>query len=141
MCIASPDGDIGPALDFASNVLAPRAPTSPDYLEELESTMALLIFPHDDLTPPLAALLDPELRRSVANRVNEAVLVDQGSKRDSHLRNLIRLRAWTEDLARKTKRDIPESLGIGLDLEEEATAGENDVIMRDHEHGDDTESL
>ena len=104
--------------------------------------MALLIFPHDDLTPPLAALLDPALRQLVANRVNEAVLVDQGSKRDAHLRSLIRLRSWSEDLVRKAKRDIPETLGIGLDLEEEEASAEgHDVVMRDHEHGDDTESL
>jgi hypothetical protein len=115
--MATPDGDITPALTFATKLLAPRAPTSPEFLEDLERTMALLIFPPDELAPPLKALLDPDLRRSVANRVNEAILLDQGMRREASIRRLLRLRAWSEQKAREAKKDIPEKLSFGLDME------------------------
>lgn len=102
--------------------------------------MALLIFPSDDLAPPLAALLDPELRKSVANRVNEAILINQGSRREARIRKLIRLRAWAEQRARETKRDLPESLSFGLELEGETTNGAHDVVMQD-EHLEGSEVL
>ena len=77
---ATPGGDITPALTFASTQLAPRAPTNKEFLEDLERTMALLIFPPDSLEPPLAALLQPELRRTVADRVNKAILTVQNAR-------------------------------------------------------------
>ncbi len=142
--MASPDGDIIPALTFAQTVVAPRAPARPEFLEDLERTMALLIFPPDDLTPPLAALLDKELRKSVANQVNEALLISQGARREARIRKLIRLRAWAERRARDGKKELPRKLSLGLDLDEdedeEATNGTHDVVMQDNGHleGDDT---
>lgn len=76
--------------------------------------MALLIFPPENLAPPLAALLDPSLRRSVANKVNEAILANQGARREARIRNLVRLRAWAENEARKSGKDIPAQLSLGL---------------------------
>lgn len=85
--------------------------------------MALLIFPPDNLAPPLAALLDPNLRKTVANRVNEAILSSQGARREARIRNLVRLRAWAEQKAREAKKDLPVTLDLGLDP---AKAGEGD---------------
>src|SRR2546429_5534923 len=48
-CTSTPGGDITPALTFATTQLAPRAPTKKEFLEDLERTMALLIFPPDNL--------------------------------------------------------------------------------------------
>lgn len=114
-CTATPNADITPALTFATTHLAPRAPTNPEFLEDLECTMALLIFPPDNLAPSLAALLDPSLRKDVAKRVNEALLQSQGERTKAKLYDLVRLRAWSEQKAREAKKDLPERIELGLD--------------------------
>ncbi|PYI17173.1 hypothetical protein BO99DRAFT_444840 [Aspergillus violaceofuscus CBS 115571] len=114
LCTSTPDGDISPALEFATSQLAPRAPTNPQFLEDLERTLALLIFPSDNLSPSLAPLLQPELRKDIANRVNEAILQTQGDCKEARLRNLVKLRAWAENKAREAKKDIPDKLSLGL---------------------------
>jgi len=116
-CNATPGGDITPALTFATTQLAPRAPTNPQFLEDLERTMALLLFPPENLEPQLAALLHPDLRKSVADRVNKAILASQGQRRDAAIRNLVRLRAWAEETARDVKKDLPDKLELGLDAD------------------------
>ncbi|KAH8696109.1 CTLH/CRA C-terminal to lish motif domain-containing protein [Talaromyces proteolyticus] len=113
-CTSTPNGDITPALDFATSRLAPRAPTNPQFLEDLERTLALLIFPAENLTVPLANLLHPDLRKDIATRVNEAILESQGARKEARLRNLVKLRAWAEQKARDTKQAIPDHLDIGL---------------------------
>jgi glucose-induced degradation protein 8 len=113
-CSSTPDGDISPALEFATSQLAPRAPTNPRFLEDLEKTLALLIFPSENLAPQLAALLHPDLRKDIANKVNEAILQNQGARKEARLRNLVKLRAWAEQKAREAKRDIPEHLDLSL---------------------------
>jgi hypothetical protein len=117
-CNATPGSDITPALTFATTELAPRAPTNPEFLEDLERTMALLVFPADNLEPQLAAILHPDLRRSVADRVNKAILTCQNQRRDAAIRNLVRLRAWAENTARENKIDLPARIGLGLDADE-----------------------
>ena len=77
--------------------------------------MALLIFPPDDLAPPLAALLDPNLRREVATKVNEALLRHQPARTKAKLFDLVKLRAWAEQKARESKKDLPDRLDLGLD--------------------------
>lgn len=114
-CTATPNADISPALTFATTHLAPRAPTNPEFLEDLERTMALLIFPPDNLAPPLAALLDPNLRKDVAKRVNEALLQSQTERTKAKLYDLVKLRAWAEQKAREAKKDLPERIDLGLD--------------------------
>jgi hypothetical protein len=116
-CNSTPGGNITPALTFATTQLAPRAPTNPEFLEDLERTMALLIFSPDNLEPQLAALLHPDLRKNVADQVNKAILASQGQRRNAAIRNLVRLRAWAEDSARECKKDLPTRLELGLDAE------------------------
>jgi len=94
-------------------------------MEDLERTMALLVFPQNSLEPPLAALLRPELRRSVADRVNKAILTSQNTRRDAAIRSLVRLRAWAEDTARQGKKDLPTRLDLGLDGDEKVDMPEN----------------
>ena len=114
-CSSSPDGDISPALEFATSQLAPRAPTNPQFLEDLERTLSLLIFPSENLAPSLAPLLQPDLRKDIATKVNEAILQNQGAHKEARLRNLVKLRAWAEQKARESKKNIPDKLDIGLD--------------------------
>lgn len=119
LCNSKPGGDISPALTFATQQLAPRAPTNPEFLEDLERTMALLVFPPDNLEPHLAELLHPDLRRTVADNVNKAILKRQNQRRDAAIRNLVRLRAWAENTARDSKKDLPARIELGLDPKED----------------------
>lgn len=92
--------------------------------------MALLIFPPDNLAPPLAALLDTKLRKDVAKRVNEAILLSQGERTKSKLLELVRTRAWAEQKARDAKKDIPDRLDLGLDPEYGHQDMEGDSLMQ-----------
>lgn len=113
---ASPDGDIAPALAFATTHLAPRAPTNHEFLEDLERTMALLIFPPESLAPPLAALLDPSLRQEVAQRVNQALLHSQGERTKATLFDLVNHRSWANQKAMEAKKDhLPERIELGFE--------------------------
>jgi hypothetical protein len=101
-------------LNFSTEQLAPRAPQNPAFLEDLERTMALLVFPANSLEPHLAEILNPDLRRTVADRVNKAILTSQNQRRDAAIRNLVRLRSWAENTARESKKEIPARLELGL---------------------------
>jgi len=103
--------------------------------------MALLIFPPNDLAPALAALLDPKLRKDVAQRVNEAILQSQGERTKSKLMELVKTRFFVEAKARQMKKEtnLPEKIDLGLDPERderEERDGEDreDSVM--HENGD-----
>ncbi|KAI9731376.1 MAG: hypothetical protein M1834_005281 [Cirrosporium novae-zelandiae] len=124
-CLKNPNDDITPALDFATKHLAPRASTNDDFREDLEKTMALLIFPPDNLAPELKDLLDPRLRTDVADRVNKAILSSQGERPEAMIRALVRLRNWAEVKARKEKKNLP--VKIGLALEPELTSYRNGI--------------
>ncbi|KAL9618611.1 MAG: hypothetical protein Q9160_006722 [Pyrenula sp. 1 TL-2023] len=130
---------ISTALNFATTHLAPLAPTNPSFLADLERTMALLIFPTEQLAPELAPLLHPSLRREVANRVNEAILHSQGARREAKIRNLVRLRVWGEKKAREMRREIPEEgsagLDLGLKLDGEEDEGPGKDTANGHENG------
>lgn len=111
--------DIQPALKFATEQLGPRAPTNARFLDDLERTMALLLFPRDSLEPPLAALLSPDLRREVAEEVNQAVLKKQSQRREAAIRRLVQMRTWAESTARERSHGLPDRLDIGLIGDEE----------------------
>lgn len=118
-CTAAPGGDITPALEFATSHLGPRAPTDSRFLKDLEETMALLIFPHGDLEPNLAALLHPDLRREVADNVNKAIVQRQSERREAAIRQLTRTRAWAESHVRASKKTLPERIELGLNNTED----------------------
>lgn len=80
--------------------------------------MALLIFPHNDLEPQLAAILHPDLRRDVADDVNKAILQRQSERREAAIRQLVKMRAWAESAARAEKKSLPERIGLGLNGDE-----------------------
>ncbi|KAI0897141.1 CTLH/CRA C-terminal to lish motif domain-containing protein [Annulohypoxylon nitens] len=118
-----PGGDIGPALEFAQRELGPKAPRTPQFLEDLEKTMSLLVFDHDNLDPSLAELLKPNLRREVAEMVNKAILRRQAQRTDAALRHLAQMRAWGEEAVRKDgKKDLPARIELGLDGDDSGVA-------------------
>lgn len=99
---------IQPALDFAASHLARRAPGNPKFLEHLEQTMALLCFPPDKLVPQLQDLMDPKMRKLVAQEVNTLLLARQGIAGESNIQALIRLWGWAErELADTEAVDVP----------------------------------
>jgi hypothetical protein len=99
--------DIQPALDFAMAHLAERAPHNPQFRSDLEHTMALLCFPEENLVPQLRELMDPKLRKKVANDVNNALLERQGLTGDSKIKNLVKLWAWGEGALKDRKVAFP----------------------------------
>ena len=153
--------EISTALEFATTHLAPLAPTNPSFLADLERTMALLIFPSNDLAPELAELIDPNLRKTIADRVNEAILASQGARREALIRKLVRMRAWSEAQARDSEKiklpenglpfglyerpsmnsAQPERNGNGIADSQVTGQGDQDITMRednqDHQDRDD----
>jgi hypothetical protein len=85
--------------------------------------MALLAFPLDSLSDPLRQLIDPELRRSVAKRVNDALLdglVDTGAdgmmgngrgtvgpEDIERVRGLLRMIQWGEYTLKEGRTIVP----------------------------------
>ncbi|RKU46844.1 hypothetical protein DL546_008154 [Coniochaeta pulveracea] len=123
------NGDIIPALDFATQQLGPRASTNEQFLDDLEKTMALLIFPHESLTPELAALLRPALRKNVADEVNKTIVFRQTSRLEAAIQNLARLRSWAETSARTHQKPTPDRIELGLS--DDSNDAGNDV----HDNG------
>lgn len=118
------NGDISPAIQFATEQLGPRASTNPQFLDDLEKTMVLLIFPHDTLEPELAALLRSDLRKQVADEVNKTIVRRQTQRLETAIQELARMRTWGETSARAAKKDIPNriELGLGEDGDNDSTA-------------------
>ena len=134
------DDDINfePAIDFATTHLAPRAPTNPKFLEDLETTMALTMFRRNDLTPPLAELLQPSLRQTIAREVNQALLEASGERAMATLGDLIAHRAWAQQRALKERRDlVPDSLDLGLDpVQSKSGAQPENTVSTGNNDGD-----
>lgn len=124
--MANPEQNLKAALEFAEEELAPRAPTNPQFLRDLEETMTLLIFKPGEIHSSLNYLLEPELRRVVAKRVNESILLSMDQDRRGRLFELIRTRQWAENRARQAHKEIPDRLDVGLDP---PRANDGDSIM------------
>jgi glucose-induced degradation protein 8 len=89
--------------------------------------MTLVIFPHDSLDPQLAAILNPGLRREVAETVNRAILQRLADRRESAIRELVHTRTWSEDRARETGTSVPDAMEHGLDTDDGDRSTENGV--------------
>lgn len=121
-------------------MLGPRASQDAQFLEDLEKTMTLLVFPHDSLDPSLAALLQPGLRRDVADQVNKVVLERQNHRRDAAVHNLLMMRAWSENTVRnETKKDLPARIELGLDGDDDDKQNGHDEPMVTTQDDDDNE--
>ncbi|KAF8213132.1 CTLH/CRA C-terminal to lish motif domain-containing protein [Mycena galopus ATCC 62051] len=92
-------GQIAEALQFAQDELAPRGEESPEFLSELERTMALLAF---DATPSaptgIAELLSPAQRMKTAGEVNAAILESLSQGKEVKLVQLLKLMHWGETM-------------------------------------------
>ena len=87
------------ALQFAQQELAPRGEESPEFLSELERTMALLAFEAASLVPPaISELLSPSQRMKTAGEVNAAILESLSQGKEAKLVGLLRLLSWGENM-------------------------------------------
>lgn len=87
------------ALRFAQEELAPRGEESPEFLSELERTMALLAFESSPLAPPaISELLSPAQRTKTAGEVNSAILESLSQGKEAKLVGLLRLLCWGENM-------------------------------------------
>jgi hypothetical protein len=88
-------GRIGEALAFAQEELAPRGEDSPEFLAELERTMALLAFDTSTVAPPaISELLSPAQRMRTAGEVNAAILDSLSQAKEVKLVGLMKLLCW-----------------------------------------------
>ncbi|KAG1767225.1 CTLH/CRA C-terminal to lish motif domain-containing protein [Suillus occidentalis] len=126
-------GRITEALKFAQDELAPRGEESPEFLAELERTMALLAFDSSSSAPPaISELLSPAQRMKTAGEVNAAILESLSQGKEVKLVQLLKLLCWSEGMLAE-RADFPK-----IDLQEglvatgrkEAIATE-DSIMRE----------
>lgn len=96
---------IDDALQFATLELAPRGAQNPEFLADLEKTMALLAFPNlakDDVSSDpafssITQLMKRDQRSKVAKELNAAILESQGQGMETKLAGLVRLMRWGEE--------------------------------------------
>jgi hypothetical protein len=128
---------IDEALQFATAELAPRGAQNPEFLLDLERTMALLAFPdlarfaddsppHAAVTPtrpppdaatlellkdpafaPIMALMRRSQRVRVAKELNAAILESQGQGMETRLGGLVRMMNWGEEVISKAGVTLP----------------------------------
>lgn len=100
-------GRIPEALQFAQDELAPRGEESPQFLSELEKTMALLAFGSSPMLPPgIADLLSPAQRMKTAGEVNAAILGRCGQGQEAKILSLLKLMCWGEAMLEE-RADFP----------------------------------
>lgn len=96
------------ALEFAQEELAPRGEESPEFLSELERTMALLAFESSPLMPTsVSELLSPAQRLKTAAEVNAAILESLSQGKEAKLVGLLRLLCWGEAMLEE-RADLPK---------------------------------
>ncbi|PBL01251.1 lish motif-containing protein [Armillaria gallica] len=101
-------GRIADALQFAQEELAPRGEESPEFLTELERTMALLAFESTSTTPtPISDLLSPAQRLKTAGEVNAAILESLSQGKEVKLVSLLKLLSWGETTL-ETRAEFPK---------------------------------
>ncbi|KAG0708778.1 CTLH/CRA C-terminal to lish motif domain-containing protein [Suillus ampliporus] len=106
-------GRITEALQFAQDELAPRGEESPEFLAELERTMALLAFDSSSSAPPtISELLSPAQRMKTAGEVNAAILESLSQGKEVKLVQLLKLLCWGEGMLAESA-DFPK-----IDLQE-----------------------
>lgn len=89
-------GEVAEALEFAQEELAPRGEENPEFLEELERTMALLAF--DDVSKsPVGHLMEAGQRQKTASEVNAAILSTFCQDKDPKLPIMLKMLVWAQN--------------------------------------------
>jgi CTLH/CRA C-terminal to LisH motif domain len=122
------------AINFANRNLAPRTKSNPQFIEDLELAMALVIFPRETLPNELGALLNPDLRQQTADAVNFAILKSQNAGAPSIIGELLKARQWGEQKCREMKKPIPNRIYLGIE-KEKLDEEDGDVEMKNGDDG------
>lgn len=88
-------GKIEEALQFAQDELANQGEESPEFLEELEETIALLAF-NGLKDCPVNHLLEPIQKEKLATELNAAILSSQNHDRQPKLLLLLKVMLWSQ---------------------------------------------
>jgi hypothetical protein len=90
------EGNLEAAIQFAQTELADLGEENPEFLNELERTMALMAFekPEDS---PFGDLLHVSQRQKVAGELNSAMLEAQNQRTTSKLSNVLKLLLWSQN--------------------------------------------
>ncbi|KAI8580411.1 hypothetical protein K450DRAFT_173625 [Umbelopsis ramanniana AG] len=105
-------GEFAEALDFASEEMAPRGEENPEFLEELERTMALMAF-EDTRQSPVSDLLHPAQRQKTASELNAAILTSQSQEKDPKLPSLLRMLVWSQNQLDEQRINYPRIDNFG----------------------------
>mmetsp|Transcript_25910 Transcript_25910/g.28814 ORF Transcript_25910/g.28814 Transcript_25910/m.28814 type:complete len:268 (-) Transcript_25910:203-1006(-) len=89
-------GDVPGALMFAQQELSTRAKLDPDFLQELEKTMALLAFENPLEQSPDAYLLQHSQRQKTASMLNRAVLDSEFKDEEPKLKRILQRLLWSQ---------------------------------------------
>ncbi|EPZ31748.1 hypothetical protein ROZALSC1DRAFT_26462 [Rozella allomycis CSF55] len=99
-------GRLDDAIEFAQEELAPRGEEHPEFLEELERTMALMIFDGDE-NSPVKDLLDTNQRQKTASELNSAILTTQCQEKEPKLPLMLKMLVWSQKLLEE-KENFPK---------------------------------
>ena len=101
------EGDVERALEYAQKELSARGEENPQFLAELEQSLAL--FAYEDPTKcPFAELLQYSQRLKVVSELNLAVLSSQSEEGSTRLSSLLRLLLWTQQQLDKKNIHYPK---------------------------------
>lgn len=103
-------GNLDAALEYATENLAPRGEDDPDFLNNLEETMTLLMF-KDPSISPVGNLLSAEQRQRTAGALNAAILAKDGQETEARLPALLKLLVWAQNELSE-KADYPQILDL-----------------------------
>lgn len=101
---------------FAQSELAPRGEENPEFLSELERTMALLAFDSAPNPPqPISDLLHPNQRMRTAGELNAAILESMSQGKEAKIVGLVKLLCWGESMLEERvdfpRADLKSGLG------------------------------
>ena len=100
-------GDTERVLAFAQSELSARGEENPEFLDELEQTLALLAF-EDPNACPFSDLLQHSQRLKVVSELNAAILASQDQEASSKLSTLMKLVLWAQDQLEKKLLSFPK---------------------------------
>jgi hypothetical protein len=105
------EGNVEQALIFAQNELSARGEENSKFLDEIESSLALLAY-EDPSTSPFHGLLQHSQRLKVVSELNSAILNNQGEEESSRLSVLMKLVLWAQNQLDKKNITYPKLTDI-----------------------------
>lgn len=119
--------DTDQALSFAQNVMSELGSENNEFLEELEKTMALLVYEAPE-TSSFGHLLNPSQRHMVASELNAAILETQHQETIPKLAGLLKLLLWTQNELDKKHVKYPKMTEISEGTVKYSSEDKNSIV-------------